>query len=293
MSPHKVSAAIASRKGFSVEPDVLGSGSKLSAYVDALDTLPTGEQIKLAHRVVAELQPKISSLFASMRLDRVVRTEAARGIVERLMSETSTPTLINIARLEDAGGEIDRHSLAVSALMIAFGRNLGLTEEAVRLLGLGGLLHDIGKMVLPVRLLQKPGRFSIAELVVIRTHPELGHQILAQNADVPKVVSDICLHHHERYDGTGYPHGLAGNDISFETRIASICDVYAALTAARPYKRAWSRAEAIGAMHGSRGHFDPELLASFVKLLTVDCADVDRAHEWSAQQCDQSPSSET
>ncbi|WP_349962890.1 HD domain-containing phosphohydrolase [Rhizobium sp. ZPR3] len=272
MLRHKLSMLMASRKGFSVEPDILQNGQVSPAYVGVLDMPLTAVQIKFAQQVVAELQPTIRSLFASILRDRVVCIEAARRIVERLMSETSTRTLINTTHLEDMGEDTGHHSLVVSALMIAFGRNLGLSEETVRLLGLGGLLHDVGKMVLPVRLLQKPSEFSVAELIVIRTHPELGHQMIVQIEGAPKAVLDICLHHHERYDGTGYPHELAGKDIPHVALIAAICDVYAALTAARPYKRAWSRSEAIGAMLGSRGHFDPELLASFVNLLTADCA---------------------
>ncbi|SCB37898.1 HD-GYP domain-containing protein [Rhizobium lusitanum] len=211
MLRHELNGVMDSRKGFSFEPDVFRSG-ELPAYVGALDAPPKAEQIRFAQRLTAELRPGIESLFASIRLDRAVRIEATLRIVGRLMS-SSTSTLINIANLEYAGEKIEHHSLVVSALMIAFGRHLGLIRETVRLLGLGGLLHDIGKLILPGRLLQKSSQFSAAELMAMRTHPDLGHQMIAHAANVPKAVLDICRHHHERFDGTGYPHQLAGKDI--------------------------------------------------------------------------------
>ena len=90
---------------------------------------------------------------------------------------------------------------------------------------------------------------------------------LAKVPEMPQEVLEICLHHHEKYDGSGYPHGLQGPAIPYLARLAAICDVYDALTTVRPYKRAWTKTEAIATMRDTKGHFDPELLAAFVSQL--------------------------
>ncbi|MCQ3971433.1 HD-GYP domain-containing protein, partial [Klebsiella pneumoniae] len=107
------------------------------------------------------------------------------------------------------------HSVAVCALMVALGRQLGLSEQEVQEAGFAGLLHDIGKMAMPLDVLNKPGKLSDDEYAVMRSHPERGHAILlGAGTAISDAVLDVCLHHHEKMDGTGYPHRLAGEQIS-------------------------------------------------------------------------------
>ncbi|WP_323166443.1 HD-GYP domain-containing protein, partial [Pseudomonas bubulae] len=121
------------------------------------------------------------------------------------------------------------------ALMIALGVQLKLPPALIRRAGLAGLLHDIGKMAIPNAILNKPGRLSSDELQVVRRHPLEGEKTLMGTAQMCDMVVDVCLHHHERVDGTGYPHGLAGEQISVFSRMAAVCDVYDAVTSDRSY----------------------------------------------------------
>ncbi len=194
-----------------------------------------------------------------------LHTATADHIVET--AQDSVVAIIGVSRLKSRDESTYLHSLAVSALMVSFGRALGLSEASVRTLAVGGLLHDIGKMAVPVEILSSRKKLSGEELAIVRSHPARGHEMLREFDDVPPLVLEICLHHHERHDGRGYPFGLKGNGIPFAARLAAICDVYEAMTTIRPYKPAWSSTEAIGVMLQSHGQFDPSLLRRFLSMI--------------------------
>lgn len=110
---------------------------------------------------------------------------------------------------------------------------------------------------------------SDEEFSVIKTHPGRGAEILQAAGDVPEQVIDVCLHHHEKYDGSGYPHGLQAEQIDQFARMGAICDVYDAITSNRPYKKGWGPAESIQRMVQWKGHFDPVLLQAFIKTMGI------------------------
>jgi HD-GYP domain-containing protein (c-di-GMP phosphodiesterase class II) len=153
--------------------------------------------------------------------------------------------------------------------MIALAREAGLGAAACREAGLAGLLHDVGKALMPLDVLNKPGKLTDAEFGVMRSHPERGHAVLLEGGTAGAAALDVCLHHHERIDGGGYPHGLAGDAISPMARMGAICDVYDAISSNRPYKAAWDPADSISKMASWTGHFDPTLFAVFVRSLGI------------------------
>ena len=162
------------------------------------------------------------------------------------------------------------HSVSVCTLMIAFGRTLGLESEDLRQAGIGGLLHDVGKMKVPDEVLNKPGRLTDAEFALIRRHPGDGHAILLETPGVGPVPLDITLHHHERIDGSGYPKKLAGEEISTMARMAAIVDVYDAITADRCYHTGMAPTEALRKMwEWSSAHFDQRLLQGFMRCIGI------------------------
>lgn len=226
----------------------------------------SAKDIEAAKRRIEEVKPYIRKVLAEARIHGVFATAAANMAVEGIMSAAmeNGGALIGLAKLKEWHEVTFLHSLAVSALMIKFGRNVGLGEDDVRVLGVGGLVHDLGKMALPRSILTKAGKLTAEEMDIVRMHPQYGHQLVSQIEDTPKPVLDICLYHHEKFDGSGYPHGLMEEQIPRVARLAAICDVYDALTTIRSYKRAWSQDEATHTMMSSPGHFDPKLLAAFV-----------------------------
>jgi putative nucleotidyltransferase with HDIG domain len=161
------------------------------------------------------------------------------------------------------------HSLAVCALMIALARQLGLDEAQVRDAGMAGLLHDLGKAMIPLEVLNKPGKLTDEEFDLVKTHPAEGYKLLLEGSGVSEVTKDVCLHHHEKIDGSGYPRGLNGDTMSLFAKMGAVCDVYDAVTSNRPYKAGWDPAESIKRMAEWKGHFDPLVFQAFVKSLGI------------------------
>jgi HD-GYP domain-containing protein (c-di-GMP phosphodiesterase class II) len=162
------------------------------------------------------------------------------------------------------------HSVAVCALMVALARQLGLDERQTREAGMAGLLHDLGKSLMPMEVLNKPGKLTDEEFRVIKSHPVEGHRLLVEGGAASAISLDVCLHHHEKVDGSGYPHGLAGDAISLHARMGAVCDVYDAITSNRPYKSGWDPAESIRKMtEWSTGHFDARVFQAFVKSIGI------------------------
>ena len=155
--------------------------------------------------------------------------------------------------------------------MMSLAKQLQLDEEETRLASIGGLLHDLGKAVLPMDVLNKPGKLTDEEFAIIKTHPAEGIKLLklAGNQIDPHVL-DIVIHHHEKTDGSGYPDRLEDARISRFAKMAAVCDVYDAITSNRPYKAGWNPAESLRRMaEWTNGHFDARIFHAFVKSLGI------------------------
>lgn len=210
-------------------------------------------------------------MMEQARLGQAVRTDAVLSIVDEVSAsvERNPRTLLGVIRLKSKDEYTYLHSVAVCTLMVNTARFLGKGAAEQRQYGLAGLLHDIGKMGVPDEILNKPGSLTDAEFATVRGHPEFGHRLLSQNPDVPELALDVCLHHHEKLNGTGYPHRLGAEAISEAARLGAICDVYDALTSDRAYKAAWTPDQALGKMWSWEGHFDRALLFAFMQSIEV------------------------
>lgn len=229
----------------------------------------SAEELREADRTLDETVPLVRTIVAEARMNGGADLGQAMLAVDRIMASarSNAAALIAVSRLKDKDQTTYLHSLAVSVLLSCFGRCLGFDEAAVHDLALGGLLHDIGKTAIPVAILAKPGALTPVELAVMRTHPRRSFDLLRRVEGMPQTVLDIGLYHHERYDGRGYPERLTGETIPLSARMAAICDVYEAMTTARPYKRASSRQQTMEMMRAARGHFDERLLGTFLSQL--------------------------
>ena len=158
------------------------------------------------------------------------------------------------------------HSERVTELAAAVAQRLGWNEEQLAALRIGGPLHDIGKLAIPPEVLGKEGRLTPKELAEIREHPEVGARILLRIAALSEALPYV-LYHHERWDGTGYPAGKAGEEIPLEARVLAIADAFDAMTSDRPYRRALTHEEALAEVERCAGtQFDPELARIFLEL---------------------------
>ncbi len=229
------------------------------------------EEVTRAAKLCARSKEAVISMFTDARMGQALQFEQAGELVEEISDSVlrHPNALISLARLKNADEYTYMHSVAVCALMIALARQLGLNEGQVREAGLAGLLHDIGKMAIPNTVLNKPGKLTDSEFATVRGHPEAGSRMLIESKQVSALVLDVCLHHHEKMDGSGYPHRLEGEQISLYARMGAVCDVYDAITSNRPYKQGWDPAESIRKMAGWKGHFDPVVFQAFVKTVGI------------------------
>ncbi len=234
--------------------------------------ISVANEMKQAARICRQSKQAVMSMFEEVRMGKAVDTHVARQMVEDIAdSVTRNPeALISLARLKTADDYTYMHSVAVCAMMVALARQLGLSAEQTRLAGLAGLLHDLGKAAMPMEVLNKPGKLTDTEFAVIKTHPVEGHKMLVAAGNVDALVLEVCLHHHEKMDGSGYPHGLKGDEISLFAKMGAVCDVYDAITSNRPYKSGWDPSVSVRKMaEWANGHFDPRVFQAFVKSVGI------------------------
>ena len=210
-------------------------------------------------------------MFMEARMGKAIEGDAVAPLVEQIANSVlrNGGALVSLARLKTADNYTYMHSVAVCALMIAVARRLGLDPQQVSDAGMAGLLHDLGKALIPKEILDKPGKLTDAEFAIIKTHPAEGHKLLLAGSGIAEAVKDVCLHHHEKIDGSGYPEGLNGETMSLFAKMGAVCDVYDAITSNRPYKAGWDPAESIKQMADWKGHFDPTVFQAFVKSLGI------------------------
>ncbi|MGE5472314.1 MAG: HD-GYP domain-containing protein [Bacteroidota bacterium] len=238
---------------------------------ESVERASFNDELKRAAKICARGKEAVVSMFQEARMGRAVEAEAVAPLVEEISNSMlrNPGALISLARLKTADDYTYMHSVAVCALMIALSRQLGLSEEQTRDAGMAGLLHDLGKAMIPHEVLGKPGKLTDEEFALVKTHPEEGYRLLLAGKGICEAAKDVCLHHHEKIDGSGYPAGKKNEEISLLAKMGAVCDVYDAITSNRPYKAGWDPAESIKRMAEWKGHFDPQVFQAFVKSLGI------------------------
>lgn len=201
----------------------------------------------------------------NIRNDRVL--EYPYKVLSTIMFESKTkPWWIYVNALGNYVDWIYTHSIDVAIISLMIAVELGYTDEELWNIGLGAFLHDVGKLLIPKPIIQKPGPLNDMEMVYIRQHCELGMSSLEPFC-LPKECTDIVLHHHERLDGSGYPKGLKGDDICRNTRIVMIADVVDAITSGRPYKPPQEMGAAIKILRSDERKYSKDLVSVLEKIL--------------------------
>ncbi|MEB0134678.1 HD-GYP domain-containing protein [Actimicrobium sp. CCC2.4] len=254
-----------------VAPPVLPINVMPVAYRD-IERVSMADEVDRATSIVNKSREAVVSMFSEARMGKAIDASNAMPLVEEIAASImrNPGALIGLARLKTADDYTYMHSVAVCALMIALASQLKLDDETIRELGLAGLLHDIGKMAVPMTILNKPGKLTDDEFVSVKQHPAAGHAMLLAATGIGAIALDVCLHHHEKMNGSGYPHRLAGEQISLYARMGAVCDVYDAITSNRPYKQGWCPSESLSKMaEWSDGHFDPVVFQAFVRSIGI------------------------
>ena len=189
-------------------------------------------------------------------------------------AEVLRQTRLNIVQAlgmaaEYKDNETGLHVIRMSHFSRIIALEAGLSPDEAEELLHAAPMHDVGKIGIPDAILQKPGKLDENEWLIMQKHPEIGAQIIGEhNASMLQMARRIALGHHEKWDGSGYPAGLAGDDIPIEARIVAIADVFDALTSVRPYKKAWTVEDAVALIREQSGrHFDPQLVECFIRRL--------------------------
>jgi putative nucleotidyltransferase with HDIG domain len=229
------------------------------------------KELLRAKLICGRAKNAVMTMFTEAKMGKAMNVADVELLVEEISNSVlrHPHALISLSRLKTSDEYTYMHSVAVCALMVALARRMSLSEEKVREAGVGGLMHDVGKMMIAPEILNKPSRLTDEEFTAMKYHPEAGLKILQESHPANATVLDVCLHHHEKFDGSGYPHGLVGEHISLFARMGAICDVYDAVTSERPYKKGWGAARSIREMASWKGHFDDRIFQTFVKTLGI------------------------
>ncbi|MCG5511940.1 HD-GYP domain-containing protein [Ectothiorhodospira shaposhnikovii] len=260
----------------SLDPLKSGIDTRLEEMADisrAASPVDMEEELTQARKILHLSREAVAEMFSAARMGNAVDMGVARNIIEQISNSLARnpSALISLSRLKQVDEYTYMHSVAVAALMMALARELKFDQAKVKEAGMAGLMHDIGKAAIPRAILNKPGRLTNYEFGVMKSHPRRGGEmLLSQGVSSDSVTLDVCLHHHEKMDGSGYPHGLAGDQISMQAKMGAVCDVYDAITSNRPYREGWDPSIAIQKMMSwAGGHFDQRIFQAFVKTLGI------------------------
>jgi putative nucleotidyltransferase with HDIG domain len=228
------------------------SGSDATADGEALNT-----GIAAAHAVMVKIFEKLPAGIP-LKFSDIMKAE---NLILKAIKQSSLREWLAAVGRHHAHSY--RHCLFVTGFAVAFAQHLCMRDDDQRRVARAALLHDVGKAFVPVAILDKPGKLTEEEMNIIRKHPRLGYDALAAEEGFPPEMLDVVLHHHEFLDGTGYPNGLRGDQISDIVRLTTIVDIYAALVETRAYRQPFTHAQAFAMMEAMGGKLDQHLLQAF------------------------------
>nr|WP_320133682.1 HD-GYP domain-containing protein [uncultured Holophaga sp.] len=230
------------------------------------------EELEVAKAIHGEANKVIQSVLADVRLGKQIQVERMEPVVEQVTESIlrNQGTLVSLCRIKEGDTYTFQHSVSVCTLLVTFCRYMGMDREQIKLAGMGGMLHDIGKMRVPDHVLNKPGKLTDDEFVTMKSHVTLGLEVLQQTPGITPTVFEVTGQHHEKFKGAGYPLGLQGDEISLIGRMSAIVDVYDAITSNRCYHRGMEPGIALSKLfEWGENHFDPTLVQHFIQALGI------------------------
>ncbi|GMR16396.1 MAG: HD-GYP domain-containing protein [Gammaproteobacteria bacterium] len=230
------------------------------------------ENLIKARKIRDKTRSYIDDMLAQAKMGKIIDTQKARLLVAELATNIveNLDASMWLTQLKSRDEYTAIHSLNVCVLSITLGRSLGMKEDELNELGLGALLHDIGKMQVPLEILNKPGKLTDKEFEIMKSHPANGYKMLLKDETLSKEVLNIVRSHHERLKGQGYPDNLSEKNISYYTKIVSIVDVYDAITSDRVYHDGMTPYEALKCLYEwMPDTYDTELMQAFIRTIGI------------------------
>ena len=233
--------------------------------------VPLEKEMLNAQKTLTKAKKAVTEMLNQARMGNTLSIKDVSPLVDEISESVrrNPAALICITRIKNKDDYTYLHSVAVCALMVALGQELDYQGD-MHALGMAGLLHDVGKMSIPENILNKPGKLTDKEFDIVKGHPLAGWKMLKESGEANAIALDVCLHHHEKVNGKGYPDNLAGDELSLVARMGAVCDVYDAITSDRSYKKGWDPAESLKKMaEWQKGHFDDHVFKAFVKTIGI------------------------
>jgi putative nucleotidyltransferase with HDIG domain len=230
------------------------------------------EELGFAKQIQKEANKVIHSILGDVRLGKQIQVERLQPVVSQITDSIlrNQGTLVSLCRIREGDTYTFQHSVSVCTLLVSFCRYMEMSPEAIHEAGIGGMLHDIGKMRVPDHILNKPGKLTDPEFEIMKGHVVLGLEVLRQTPGISRTVIQVAGEHHERFEGSGYPERLQGQEISTLGRMAAIVDVYDAITSNRIYHKGMEPPAALTKLfEWSEQHFDPELVQHFIQAIGI------------------------
>ena len=230
------------------------------------------KEIEMARVVQREAQIVIRDIMQDVRLGKNIESDRVKRVVNNMIDSifANQAALASLTRIKDYDEYTFVHSINVCILCLTLGRHLNFSREELEQMGIGALLHDVGKMRIPPHILNKPGKLTEEEFNEVKKHPLYTLEVLDKSQGIPDSSKQVALQHHERYNGRGYPRGLRGDEIARFGQIAAIIDVYDAITADRVYKKAIPLHEGIRIIYqGVKEDFSQLLVEHFIQCVGI------------------------
>lgn len=246
--------------------------AEIAAKPVAPQRVTLGEELERAAQVRHQAAGMVRTVMQDVRLGKAVELDRVAPVVEDITASIlrNPGALMSLLRIKTKDDYTFLHSVSVCTLLVAFCRTRDMDADTIYQAGLGGLLHDTGKALVPDAILNKPGRLTDEEFAIVRKHPRDGYDILKQTPGIGAIPLDITLHHHERHDGSGYPDKQGAAEIGELAQMAAIVDVYDAITADRCYHKGMPAAEALRKIYEwSKFHFNPQLVQAFMRCVGI------------------------
>lgn len=232
----------------------------------------SGSEFERARALKGEANLIVRDMMTDIRLGKQIELEKIEPLVERIVDSIfcEPDALAPLARLKEHDAYTFQHSVSVCALMVAFARTLGLDRPTIREIAIGALLHDVGKAKVPDEILNKPAKLTDAEFDKMKSHVVQSKIILQASPGISQIALDVAAQHHERFDGSGYPNKLRGDEISLYGQMGSIVDVYDAITSNRVYHKGMAPTEALRKLlTWTDGHFKPDMVKAFIRSVGI------------------------
>ena len=247
----------------------LSEPSKLTAILPKVELHKELPQARHIYTQTLHTAQRVMEAFKNTgEADIAAGSNAVEGIVESVSRNANA--LLAISKLRAKDNYTFSHCINVATAAVIFAKHIGFEEAALKIIGLAGFFHDLGKMEIPLDILNSPRKLTAEEFAVMRNHPSIGYAHLKKIPDLSDMVVRGALEHHERINGKGYPDGKKGDEIGPAGKILAIVDVYDALSSRRVYKDPMAPHSALGLLYGMRGEdFVPELVERFIQCIGI------------------------